>query len=617
MAVSIGPRIQVDGEEQYRRQINEIIQQAKTLDAEMDALTASFSANATQEEKAAASTKLLNQQLETARKRTELIRDMTEKAAAATGENSTQTLKWREALAAAEEKQHKLERAVEENTKAIEGQGEATEDAEKKMGGFGDQLNDVIGKLGIRLPDAAKDALNGMEGFSVGTVAAMGAAAGAVTAAYKAVSKLNEITLEAAANADALLTRSAQTGLSTELLQQLDYAQNFLDFDNIDQSLVKLTASMDRARDGAERQAEAFATLGVSVTDTDGQLRDNMETFMEVIDALGQVENETERDALANDLFGKSYAELKPLIDAGTDALRDYMAAAKENGLVLTRDQIEILGKVDDAYRQAETTVDALEKKIAVQFAPATIAAMEAFSTAIQSGANGLEKSGLISDIAEIVRLGAKGIEWASKAVDESSNWIAAIQRTAGAFDPLIRALTAIHDLLGLTKEDEMKGYNGLGSDIAGATWKSDVQAWVTAGGTIITPDNYSQFDKTTGKLTNPTWRFYQGSNGSLSEYQEPVIYKTLSEEELRSLLIGHNAAGTESWRGGWTWLGEGGPELAYLPQGSRVWSNQESERIVASGTDTSRMEALLERNASLLSAIYGTMADQRMLRRM
>ena len=92
MAVSIGPRIQVDGEEQYRRQINEIIQQAKTLDAEMGALTASFSANASQEEKAAASTKLLNQQLETARKRTELIRDMTEKAAAATGENSTQSL---------------------------------------------------------------------------------------------------------------------------------------------------------------------------------------------------------------------------------------------------------------------------------------------------------------------------------------------------------------------------------------------------------------------------------------------------------------------------------------------------------------------------------------------
>ena len=97
MPVSIGPRIQVDGEEEYRRQIRGIIEQSKTLDAEMKAMAAGFSDTATEQEKAAAASGKLAEQLELARRRTELVREMTEKSAEATGENSTQTLKWRQA----------------------------------------------------------------------------------------------------------------------------------------------------------------------------------------------------------------------------------------------------------------------------------------------------------------------------------------------------------------------------------------------------------------------------------------------------------------------------------------------------------------------------------------
>lgn len=48
--------------------------------------------------------------------------------------------------------------------------------------------------------------------------------------------------------------------------------------------------------------------------------------------------------------------------------------------------------------------------------------------------------------------------------------------------------------------------------------------------------------------------------------------------------LIGNNAHGTEYWRGGLTWVGEQGRELVYLPQGSKVYSNQKSEQMVAEG---------------------------------
>ena len=371
MPVSIGPRIQVDGEEKYRQQISQIIQQTKTLDAEMGALTASFDKNATEQEKAQKSMELLNKQLDTARQRTELVRDMTEKSAAATGENSAQTLKWREALANAEAEQAKLEHAVQENTAAIEGQTAAEEENSGQMLTLGDAVDKVAGKLGINLPDGAKKALDGMGEFSAGTVAAMGAAAAGVAAVIKITRELADLTIEQAAQADALLTRSAQTGLDTSLLQGLDYAQRFLDFDGIDKALVKLTQNMDKARDGAEKQAAAFETLQVSVLNEDGSLRDNYETFLDVIDALGRVQNASERDALANDVFGRSYAELKPLIDAGSDALRGFVEEAENAGYVVENSALQKLGALDDAMQRNEVSANALKNTIATALAPA------------------------------------------------------------------------------------------------------------------------------------------------------------------------------------------------------------------------------------------------------
>ena len=87
---------------------------------------------------------------------------------------------------------------------------------------------------------------------------------------------------------------------------------------------VAHTDQMDAARDGNEALAEAFQSLGVEITDTtDGSLRPADQVLLEVIDALSQMENETERNALASDLLGKSYQNLNPLIVSGTEDLKN------------------------------------------------------------------------------------------------------------------------------------------------------------------------------------------------------------------------------------------------------------------------------------------------------
>ncbi len=613
MSVSIGPRIQVDGEEGYRKQISNIIQQTKTLDAEMKALTATFGDEDSAQQRAAKSTDLLNQQLEAARERTRLVSEMTQKSIAQTGENSTQTLKWREALAAAKEEQAKLEHAAEENTKALVEQNEVTEQSQEKMTGLGDTIDSVADKLGIHLPDAAKEALNGVEGFSAGSVAALGAVAAGAAAVIGVIKELHEMTLEAAEQADALLTRSAKTGLNVELIQALDNASKYIDFDGIDQSLARLTQTMGKARDGAAEQSEAFRMLGVSVTNEDGSLRDNYDTFLDVIDALGDVENEAERDVVANNLFGKSYRDLKPLIDAGRETLQQYTNAAKENDLVLTESQVKILGEVDDAHQELQATIDATKNKIAADFAPASKAAMNAFAKAIGTAGDAVIDSGLIENLAIIIEHGANLFQTATEIADKIPDWLKPIESAAKKLEFLNKIIQGTRDLLGSSNK-EMISYGGLGSDVYGATWKDDVQAYVTMGGTIIRPDNINDIDKATGKVTR---EFY---SGSYVPGDSVYSYGHMDEDEILRLLakIGRNAAGTDFWRGGATWLGEGGPELVELPRGSVIHSNEESGQIAAaSKTDTRRMEQLQAEEIAIMRDIKSELAARRMLERM
>lgn len=439
-------------------------------------------------------------------------------------------------------------------------------------GSLGDQVKDLSGKLGVSLPEGATKALNGMQGFSTGTVAAMGAAAAGVAAMIKACKELHEITLQSAADADELITKSMVSGLSTETLQQWKYAENLIDVSvgTMTGSMQKLTRSMYEAYTGNATAAAAFDALGVSITDSNGSLRSAEDTFRDVIDALGQMANPTEREGLAMEVLGRNMQELNPLIIQGSDALRELAEEAQKSGYVLTEYQIKTLGEVDDAYQRTQLQIDAAKNKLAVEFAPASKAAMETFGDAVSAAGQALVDSGLIQNTATLIEVMGgviqKGIELSGKI----PSWLNPIKNLSNQFQYLNGVLLLTGDLLGLTTKDALKNYGGLGSDIAGAEWKDDVQAWVSAGGTIIGDWNYKDFDKTTGKLTRV---FDYGTIGDV------VSYGHMDEDALRRLM-GHNAAGTHNWRGGLTWVGENGPELVSLPRGSSIHSSQESQQL-------------------------------------
>lgn len=140
---------------------------------------------------------------------------------------------------------------------------------------------------------------------------------GVSMAAAAVVASLGAISYKAGQNADDLNTLSKVYSINTTDLQKYAVTADLVDVsvEDIAKSHVKLEKSMYSAQNGSKSQAEAFEKLGVSVTNADGSLRDSDAVWQDTIAALGTMTNETERDAIAQQLMGKSAANLNPLIE--------------------------------------------------------------------------------------------------------------------------------------------------------------------------------------------------------------------------------------------------------------------------------------------------------------
>ncbi len=154
-------------------------------------------------------------------------------------------------------------------------------------------------------------------------------AAGAVVVAMGA------ITVKSGQWADDINTMSAKYGIATEQLQRYAAAADLVDVsvETIAGAHTKLTKSISAAANGSKTQAAAFDKLGVSYLNADGTMRDSEDVFNDVIGALGKMENETERDAIAMQLMGKSAANLNPLIEDGGETYKRVSETMSKYGL--------------------------------------------------------------------------------------------------------------------------------------------------------------------------------------------------------------------------------------------------------------------------------------------
>lgn len=158
---------------------------------------------------------------------------------------------------------------------------------------------------------------------------------GISTAAAAVSASIGALTVKSGQWADDINTMSKIYGIGTEELQKYSLAANLVDVsvETIAKSHIKLEKSMYSAQSGSASAIAAFDKLGVSITNADGSLRDGDTVWQETITALGQMTNETERDALAMQVMGKSAAELNPLIEDGGETYKQLAETMAQYGL--------------------------------------------------------------------------------------------------------------------------------------------------------------------------------------------------------------------------------------------------------------------------------------------
>ena len=631
---SIKTNIKLDGEREYKAAVGEINNSLKTLDSELKLLKNTYAENKDDVEGLTKINEALNRQILTQKEQISALEDALKNAAQEYGESDARTQRWQQKLNKANSTLIDMERELRDNTdalkdagveadnfsggiedlnelagtsvdelgdaaKAAEDFGKATDDSKKKSDGFGGAVENLAGDLGIKIPPAAQKAITKLGGVGTAagavtvTVAALGAA---VVAAEK---KLISITKESAAFADNILTMSMTTGLSTGQLQEFSYAAELIDvsIDTLQTSLTKLTNNMQNAMNGTGDAKKAFEQLGIAVTDSDGNMRTANDVFYETIDALGKVGNATERDALSMDIFGRSAQDLNPLIIQGSDTLREYADEAHNMGYVLGNEALTALGAVDDSVQRLQTTQDAVKNKLSAEFAPYLTSFYEDTQTMIETLGDALEDSGIVtsfgilleefgalqpagatlaSDVFPLIADALDGFAYTIASIKDGISWIKGEETTA------VSDLEAMWQQAAIDKHNReiesrrnSSGYGGFGSQYAGVseTVKNSAGTRGSLSDFLDTATSIGKYAKTSDAAAASQYREYLKDNSEFLSYD---VWKKQR---------GYNAAGTDYWYGGRTLIGENGPEMAILPQGTRILTAQESRQ--ASGGDT------------------------------
>ena len=317
--------------------------------------------------------------------------------------------------------------ATEQDLKGLEGELQ-------NFGSVGAQKVAVVGQ-------ALQDAGGKIEGFGQKLKPISTAAAGIVTS-------LAAMGYSAITNADDLNTLAKQTGLSTEEIQKMQYAADLVDvsFSDIEGALKKLKPKM------TENNA-TFQELGVAVTDANGNLRSSTEVFYDTIAALSQIENETERDQVAMELFGKSADSLAGIIDDGGAALKAYGQEAENLGLILDQDTLDSLNTLNDTVDKLKANFTGAFAKlgatVATQFGPYLEKAAQYAQQLADKIANlSPETVELIAKIAGVVAVIAPLTSGLGKVVGGVGKAMTTVPKVVGTIKKAGTAIKAIGALL-------------------------------------------------------------------------------------------------------------------------------------------------------------------------
>lgn len=610
---NINTKFTLSGEKEYQQAISKIGDNMRMLNSEMRKVETAYARNADSVEALTAKNAVYQKEIDKQKEKIETYRKAVKAAQDAQDaqnkklEEAAKTLdkgsdeyksiaegaetarkkveKWQTSLNNAEAELNNLNNKLDENKEKIEESG-------KETGNLGDVVSGLTEKFGIKLPEGMQKSMNSMGSLNTTSVKIAGGFVALAIAIAKAEKALISMTKESAAFADNIITLSMQTGQTTEQLQEFSYATELIDVsvDTLQGSLTKLTNNMQDTINGTGNAKASFEALGISVTDADGNMRSANDVFYETIDALGNVKNETERDAMAMDIFGRSAQDLNPLIIQGSQTLKAYADEAHNVGYVLDEETLSALGAVDDAYQRLQKSQEGAKNQLSAEFAPYLTEFYEKITKLIKDGGQALKDSGIVDSFGMLLETVGDIIAPTDQLSSDT------VPKLTEALRPLAEIMAGIADTIDFISGAATVLTTGIWDwDKWSGGWKQMGKAagfgysYGNGNNTQTLKEKWEQTDINRATSANGYGQYY--ANGKWYSNYESYLRDEWEKSgtgttfEYWKMQKGYNASGTDYWRGGRTLIGEYGPEEVVLPQGTRILTAQETRQ--AAGGDT------------------------------
>ncbi len=177
---------------------------------------------------------------------------------------------------------------------------------------------------------------------------------------------------KAGENADRLLDMSAQTGISTDKLQEYEFVagQAGVNTDFFKKATEAVIKDLDKVATGVGPAADAYAELGVSVLDANGEMKDAGTITEEVMAALLKIENPTKRAALAQDILKGANQDMLAVLSQGTDVIDDQRKAAHDLGAVQSGEALQGANKFRMGMENLKSQIGGIVGTLGAEFAP-------------------------------------------------------------------------------------------------------------------------------------------------------------------------------------------------------------------------------------------------------
>lgn len=172
---------------------------------------------------------------------------------------------------------------------------------------------------------------------------------------------------------------SQKIGMSRKSFQEWDYimSQNGGNVETLQMGFKTLVTQIEGVQKGSKDSIKAFSDLGVQVKDNNGKFRSADDIFNDTVRSLQKIENPTQKMILANRLFGRSAAELRPLLNQEAQAVDDLRSKANSMGLIISDEDVANSVKFKD-------TMDTFTRFFQAKFATVMMKLMPEFSKALE-----------------------------------------------------------------------------------------------------------------------------------------------------------------------------------------------------------------------------------------